>query len=117
MNKYIESVPGFRKLITGNVILPGETGYDDVRAIWNGMFDKKPALITRCLNAEDVSQAVLFAIKHQLQIAVKGGGHNSAGNAVCDDGMMIDLSLMNQVEVNTEYQTAKVEGGLPAWNR
>ena len=91
--------------------MPGNQGYDDARAIWNGMFDKKPALIARCLNAEDVSQAVRFARKHQLIIAVKGGGHNSAGNAVVDDGMMIDLSLMQKVEVNPDKQTTMVEGG------
>jgi FAD/FMN-containing dehydrogenase len=111
MSNYTESVPGFRKLITGTVLLPGEKGYDENRTIWNGMFDKKPAMITRCLSADDVSQAILFARKHQLQIAVKGGGHNSAGNAVCDDGMVIDLSLMQSVEVDSQRQTAKVDGG------
>ena len=111
MSNYNESVPAFRKLISGQVLLPGEKSYDESRAIWNGMFDKKPALIARCLNAEDVSQAVLFARKYRLTIAVKGGGHNSAGNAVCDDGMMIDLSLMQGVQVDAGKQTAKVEGG------
>ena len=111
MSKYKESVPAFSLLISGNVLMPGNQGYDDARAIWNGMFDKKPALIARCLNAEDVSQAVRFARKHQLIIAVKGGGHNSAGNAVVDDGMMIDLSLMQKVEVNPDKQTTMVEGG------
>jgi len=111
MSNYKESVPAFRKLITGHVLLPGEKGYDESRAIWNGMFDKKPALITRCLNTEDVVQAVLFSREHQLSIAVKGGGHNSAGNAVCDDGMMIDLSLMQQVDVDPDRQTARAEGG------
>ena len=111
MTTYKEYVPDFRNLITGKVLLPGEKGYDESRTIWNGMFDKKPALIARCLSADDVSQSVLFARKHQLQIAVKGGGHNSAGNAVCDDGMVIDLSLMQNVEVNPEKRTAKVDGG------
>lgn len=111
MSKYTESVPAFSLLISGNVLMPGNQGYDDARAIWNGMFDKKPALIARCLNAEDVSQAIRFARKHHLVIAVKGGGHNSAGNAVVDDGMMIDLSLMQKVEVDPYKQTAKVQGG------
>ena len=111
MRKYTESVPAFSLLISGNVLMPGNQGYDDARAIWNGMFDKKPALIARCLNAEDVSQAIRFARKHHLVIAVKGGGHNSAGNAVVDDGMMIDLSLMQKVEVDPYKQTAKVQGG------
>jgi len=111
MNNYTESVPAFRNLISGNVLLAGDQGYDEARAIWNGMFDKKPALITRCLNAGDVSQAVLFAKENQLTIAIKGGGHNSAGSAVVDDGMMIDLSLMQKVEVDPDKQIAKVEGG------
>lgn len=111
MNNYTESVPAFRNLISGNVLLAGDQGYDEARAIWNGMFDKKPALITRCLNAGDVSQAVLFAKENQLTIAIKGGGHNSAGSAVVDEGMMIDLSLMQKVEVDPDKQIAKVEGG------
>ncbi len=111
MKNFTESLPGFRKLVAGNVILPGETDYDESRAIWNGMFDKKPALIVRCTSTEDISQSVLFARKNQLQIAVKGGGHNSAGNAVCDDGIVIDLSLMQDVQVNAGTQTARVEGG------
>ena len=111
MNRIQETVPGFRNLVEGTVILPGEPGYDDARAIWNGMFDKKPAIIVRCLQANDVSQSVRYAREHELVIAVKGGGHNSAGNAVCDDGMMIDLSLMQQVDVDPEKGTAKVEGG------
>ncbi|MCK5068062.1 MAG: FAD-binding oxidoreductase [Bacteroidales bacterium] len=111
MKNFTESVPGFRKLVAGSVLLPGDPGYDESRAIWNGMFDKKPALIARCTSTEDVSKAVIFAREHQLPIAVKGGGHNSAGNAVCDDGMMIDLSLMQGVEVDADRQRAKVEGG------
>jgi len=106
-----ERVSAFSKLITGKVILPGENGYDEARAIWNGMFDKKPSLIVRCLNSRDISQAVMFARENQLRIAVKGGGHNSAGNAVVDEGMMIDLSLMQKVEVDPDRQVVKVEGG------
>ena len=111
MKNLHETVSDFRKLIEGPVILPGEPEYDDARAIWNGMFDKKPAIIVRCLQANDVSQSVKYARENQLLIAVKGGGHNSAGNAVCDDGIMIDLSLMQQVDVDPEDRTVKVEGG------
>jgi len=111
MTNVSESVPGFRRLVAGNVILPGDSGYDEHRAIWNGMFDKNPALIVRCTSTEDISQSVQFARKNQLQIAVKGGGHNSAGNAVCDDGIVIDLSLMQDVQVNAGTQTATVAGG------
>lgn len=111
MRKLNGSVPGFRNLVSGDVILPGENGYDESRAIWNGMFDKKPAIIVRCKNSEDVAQSVKFARANQLQIAVKGGGHNSAGNAVCDDGIMIDLSLMQQGQVDQKRKSVKVEGG------
>lgn len=111
MKNYLESVPALRTRFSGSVLLPGEEGYDACRAIWNAMFNKRPALIARCLGTEDVTHAVLFAKEHRLTIAVKGGGHNSAGNAVCDDGMMIDLSLMQNVSVNKEKKTATVEGG------
>ena len=111
MNRIHETVSGFRNLVEGAVILPGEPGYDEARAIWNGMFDKRPAIIVRCLQSNDVSQSVRYAREHQLLIAVKGGGHNSAGNAVCDDGMMIDLSLMQQVDVDPASGTAKAGGG------
>lgn len=107
----MDKIAEFKKLISGKVLLPGEEGYDESRAIWNGMFDKKPAVITRCLHTQDVSQAVRFAREQNLTIAVKGGGHNSAGNAVCDQGMMIDLSLMQKVSVNKDEKTAFVEGG------
>lgn len=106
-----ESFADLRNLIEGPVILPDDKGYDEARAIWNGMFDKHPAVIVRCHHATDVSHAVKYAVKNKLVIAVKGGGHNSAGYAVCDDGMMIDLSLMQQVEVDPDQRTVKVEGG------
>lgn len=95
----------------GEVILPGEKQYDVARKIWNGMFDRKPAMIARCLNPDDVVHAVNFARENQLVLSVKGGGHNSAGNAVCDDGMMIDLSLMKYVIVHPENSTVEVQGG------
>lgn len=95
----------------GTVLLPGENGYDDARAIWNGMFDKKPAAIARCENTQDVVKAVNFGREHNLLIAVKGGGHNSAGTASCDGGLMIDLSLMNKVEVDKDSKTVTAQGG------
>jgi len=111
MKNLHETVSDFRKSIEGPVIMPDEPDYDESRAIWNGMFDKKPAIIVRCLQANDVSKSVKYARENQLLIAVKGGGHNSAGNAVCDDGIMIDLSLMQQVDVEPVDRTVKVEGG------
>lgn len=97
--------------IIGDVLLSGDSGYDDARAIWNGIFDKRPAVIVRCANTGDVMNAVNFGRDNDLIIAIKGGGHNSAGTAVCEGGIMIDLSLMQEVKVNTNNNTVKVQGG------
>lgn len=106
-----ETVSGLRGLVSGSVILPGESGYDEARTIWNGMFDRKPAIIVRCLSENDVAESIRYARENRLRISVKGGGHNSAGNAVCDQGLMIDLSLMQDVAVNPDNHTVRVEGG------
>ena len=95
----------------GEVLLPGDKGYESARQIWNGMFDRRPAIITRCIGTSDVINAVNFARDNNSLIAVKGGGHNSAGNAVCDDGIMIDLSLMRRVNVDPKNKTVRVDGG------
>ena len=95
----------------GELLLPETDGYEAARKIWNGMFDRKPAIIARCVGTSDVVNAVNFAREQGLLISVKGGGHNSAGNAVCDDGIMIDLSLMRRVNVNQAEKTARVDGG------
>lgn len=105
------TVDAFKAHFRGEVLLPGDAGYDDARRIWNGMFDRKPAIIARCVGTSDVIHAVNFAREHTLLVAVKGGGHNSAGNAVCDDGMMIDLSLMRRVNVDPTTKTLRVDGG------
>jgi FAD/FMN-containing dehydrogenase len=106
-----EKVVDLNSAISGEVILPGEAGYDAARAIWNGMFDRKPAVIARCANTQDVVKALAFGRENNLLIAVKGGGHNSAGTAVCDDGLMIDLSLMQGVDVDAGSNLVKVQGG------
>ena len=106
-----ETISGLKGNFRGEVLLPGDEGYESARQIWNGMFDRRPAIITRCAGAHDVINAVNFAREADLVVAVKGGGHNSAGNAVCDDGIMIDLSLMRGVHVDPESRTVKVEGG------
>ncbi len=99
---------GFR----GAVLQPGDTGYDDARSIWNAMIDRCPAIIARCLGTADVIRAVTFAREHDLLLAVQGGGHNVAGNAVCDDGLVIDLSGMNAIRVAPDSKTARVEPGV-----
>lgn len=97
--------------LTGPVLLSNHPEYDSVRKIWNGMHDKRPALIARCADARDVSQAVTFARERNLLVAVRGGGHSWPGKSVCNGGMMIDLSTMNSVRVDAERQRAHTPGG------
>ncbi len=101
----------FKAQFRGEVVLPGDASYDEVRAIWNAMIDRKPAIIARCASADDVVQAVKFAHQNDLLVSIRGGGHNIAGNAVCDDGLMIDLSLMKGVQVDPKARRATVEPG------
>ncbi|MCP5248760.1 MAG: FAD-binding oxidoreductase [Candidatus Accumulibacter sp.] len=101
----------FKSHVRGDVVLPGDANYDEVRQIWNAMVDRKPAAIVRCTSRDDVVQAVRFARRHELLVSVRGGGHNIAGNAACDDGLMIDLSLMKRVEVDAKARRATVEPG------
>jgi FAD binding domain len=100
-------IPKFR----GDVITPDRNGYDDARAVWNGTVDRRPRLIVRCNGTADVAAAVRFARDRDLEIAVRGGGHNVAGTAVCDDGIVIDLSVMRAVTVDPVERTAIVQGG------
>jgi FAD/FMN-containing dehydrogenase len=95
----------------GELLLPTSPGYDTDRRIWNGAIDRRPACIARCRGAADVAAAVLFARDRGLEIAVRGGGHNVAGTAVCDDGIQIDLSAMRAVSVDPVERTALVQGG------
>ena len=97
--------------LSGTVMLSGHPQYDTARMIWNGMHDKRPALIARCRNTEDVSHAVTFASERELLVAVRGGGHSWPGKSVCDGGLMIDLSTMNMVSVDPGAQRARAQGG------
>ena len=101
----------FKAHFHGDVLIPGSTGYDEARQIWNAMIDRKPSLIAQCTSPEDVVHAVKFACENNLLVSVRGGGHNIAGNAVCDDGIMIDLSLMKNIRVNPKAHLATVEPG------
>src|SRR5262249_13519348 len=92
--------------IQGQVLIEGDSGYDEARKIWYGMIDRKPAVIIRCHNHHDVIYSVKFAAKHNLLVSVRGGGHNVAGNAVCEGGMMIDLSKMKAIHVDPGTRTA-----------
>jgi FAD/FMN-containing dehydrogenase len=95
----------------GELLVPASAGYDAARSIWNGAIDRRPACIARCTGVADVVAAVRFARDHELEIAVRGGGHNVAGTAVCDDGLVIDLSTMRAVSVDLASRTAQVQGG------
>ena len=100
-------IPGFR----GEVITPNHHGYDDARSLWNGVVNRRPRLIARCSGTADVAAAVRSARDRDLEIAVRGGGHNVAGTAVCDGGIVIDLSAMRAVSVNPVERSSLVQGG------
>jgi len=97
---------------SGDILLPGDDGYETARRIHNGMIDRRPAVIARCIGNADVVDALAFAIAHDLEIAVRGGGHNVAGRAVCDDGVMIDLSLMKGTWVDPKRRRVQVQAGV-----
>jgi FAD binding domain/Berberine and berberine like len=105
------AIQEFKTSLQGALLRPGDAGYDDARKIWNGMIDRRPALIACCRGVADVINSVNFARTHQLLVAVRGGGHNVAGNAVCDSGLMIDLSLMRSIRVDPAHRTARAEPG------
>jgi FAD/FMN-containing dehydrogenase len=106
-----ENIDAFKTGFRGDVVLPGTADYDGVRQIWNAMIDRKPAIIARCTSADDVVAAVNFVRNNDLLVSIRGGGHNIAGNAVCDGGIMIDLSLMKNVAVDQTARRANVEPG------
>lgn len=105
------AVQQLKASLRGELLLPSDARYDETRKVWNGMIDKRPALIVRCAGVADVIYAVKFARDHDLLVSVRGGGHNIAGKAVCDGGLMIDLSRMRSVQVDPIKRTVRVEGG------
>jgi FAD/FMN-containing dehydrogenase len=105
-------IEGLRSRIRGAVIGPGDPGYDETRQVWNAMIDRFPALIVQCLGATDVVSALSFAREQRLSVSVRGGGHNIAGSAVCDGGLMIDLSRMKVVKVDPGREWVQVEPGV-----
>jgi FAD/FMN-containing dehydrogenase len=105
------AVATFRQGHRGSVIQPGDEGYDAARAVWNGMIDRRPALIARCADTADVVAAVKFAREQGLGVAIRGGGHNAAGLAVADGALVVDLGAMNAVEVDPQRRTATAGGG------
>lgn len=101
----------FKESLRGELILANEAGYDDARSIWNAMIDRRPALIARCLGVADVVNSVNFAREHGVTLSIKGGGHNIAGLAVCEDGLMLDMSRMRGVWVDPASRTARAQAG------
>jgi FAD/FMN-containing dehydrogenase len=101
-----------RPQLRGSICLPDEPGYDEARTIWNAMIDRRPGAVVRCRGASDVMCAVRLAHDNGLLVAVRGGGHNISGNAVCEGGLLIDLSPMRSVRIDPKRQTARVEPGV-----
>jgi len=106
-----ETLEAFRGALRGPLCLPGDAGYDEARTIWNAMIDKRPAAIVRAVGASDVIQTVRLAAQHGLELSIRGGGHNIAGTAVSDGGLMLDLSRMSSVRVDPKARTVRVEPG------
>lgn len=105
------SRPAFPDRFRGHVIVPDDSEYAEARSIWNGMIDRTPAVIAQCTGTADVATAVEYATENELPLAVRGGGHNVSGSAMCNDGLVVDLSNMTGVRVDPGARTAWVQGG------
>ncbi|MCI0453585.1 MAG: FAD-binding oxidoreductase, partial [Candidatus Dadabacteria bacterium] len=108
LNEATEELKG---KVKGQLVLPGDPNYEEVRKIWNAMINRRPAVIVQCAKADDVSHAIRLARRNGLEISIRGAGHNIAGNAVCEGGMMIDFSNMKNVRVDAAKRRAYVEPG------
>lgn len=105
------AVEEFGSSLRGELIAPGDAGYDDARRVWNANVNKRPALVARCQGVADVISSVSFARDNDLLVSVRGGGHNFPGTSICNGGLVIDLSLMRSVRVDLARRTARAEGG------
>jgi len=107
-----ERVEKLSGMFSGTLLEEGDPGYEDARKVWNGLIDKRPALIARCRGAADIADAIAFARAVGLEISVRGGGHNPAGRSVTDGGVMIDLAEMKGIHVDPEARTLRAQGGV-----
>lgn len=107
-----EAITRFRARIRGQALVPGDEGYETHRKLWNKMIDRHPRVIARCTGTADVIAAVDFAREYNLVVAIHGGGHGVAGHATCDDGLMIDLSLMKGIHIDQQRRTVRAQGGV-----
>jgi len=107
----VNGLSSFREAFAGEIVLPADPGYDKARAVWNKMFDRRPAVVVRPTGADDVVAALRFAREQELLVAVRCGGHSIPGLSTCNDGIVIDLSAMRGAEVDPERRTARVSGG------
>lgn len=105
-------VEHLREKLSGRLIFPEDPGYDALRRVWNGRIDKRPALIARCANADDIAEAIRFARENDIEASIRGGGHNIAGNSLCNGGIVIDLSGMKGIVIDPAARTARAEPGL-----
>ncbi len=110
-NVQTQQIDKLKSHFKGEIILPNDVAYDDARKIWNAMIDKRPSLIARCATTSDVVRGVDFARDNGILLAIRGGGHNIAGNAICDGGIVIDLSRMKASNVNSDTRRVTIEGG------
>src|SRR5438034_10773590 len=105
------SIADFKVNLRGRLIQPSDNDYDEARKVYNGMIHKEPRLIARCADVADVINSVNFARENGLLVAIRGGGHNAGGLGICDDGLVIDLSLIRYTHVDPEARTVRVGGG------
>src|SRR5947209_42272 len=106
-----EAIETLKASLRGELIQPGDEGYEAARKVYNGMIDKHPALIARCADVADVITAVNFGRENNLLVSIRGGGHNAGGLGICDNGLVIDLSLIRYTHVDPQTRTVRVGGG------
>lgn len=112
MLEFKQNIDQFKRKIKGRIVLPEDPDYNEIRKVWNAMIDRRPAVIVRCAESGDVQHAIAFARENRLELTIRGAGHNIAGNAVCEGGIMIDLSTLKNVKVNPEKKRAYVDPGV-----